>query len=166
MSEENVTKARSEGVGERYLCFSLGEEEFAIPLLTVKEVIAVPEVTPIPFTPSYFLGIMNLRGQVLSIMDLRQKFKIKPAQNEETAVIICDLHGVVLGVVVDSIKTVLNAKDAEVAPPPDMQKNKALEFVKGVYRKDHRLILLMDLALALNMEDFQAISKSTAAKAA
>ena len=63
----------SNGPGDRYLSFNLGVEEYAVPLLAVREVIAMPEYTPVPYTPPYFLGIMNLRGQVISIMDLRQK---------------------------------------------------------------------------------------------
>ena len=82
--------------GERFLCFSLGAEEYAIPLLVVREVIAMPEYTPVPYTPPYFLGIMNLRGQVISVMDLRQKLGLKPRSDAETTVIICDLNGISL----------------------------------------------------------------------
>ena len=73
--------------GQRYLSFSLGSEDYAIPLLSVKEVIAVPEITPIPFTPSHFLGIMNLRGQVISIIDLRSKLGIKTKRERRN---VCD----------------------------------------------------------------------------
>ncbi len=77
-------------IENRFLCFSLGNEHYAIPLLTVKEVIAPPETTPVPQTPAYFKGIMNLRGQVISVIDLRTKLGIKPLQSAENAVIICD----------------------------------------------------------------------------
>ena len=73
---------------ERFLCFSLGVEEYAIPLLEVREVIAMPEYTPVPYTPPYFLGIMNLRGQVISVMDLRQKLGVTARGDAETTVII------------------------------------------------------------------------------
>ena len=96
--------------GERYLCFSLGEETFAIPLLSVREVIAVPEITRVPQTPAHFMGIMNLRGQVISILDLRTKMGIKVQKTSETPVIICDLSPLCVGVVVDSIQAVLNAE--------------------------------------------------------
>src|SRR4051812_41249332 len=99
----------------RFLSFSLGNEEYGVPLLAVKEVIAMPEITPIPYTPSYFLGIMNLRGQVISVMDLRQKLGVKPSQSSETAVIICDLNSLSIGVVVDSINSVLNPVEAELS---------------------------------------------------
>lgn len=98
----------------RYLNFSLGEEEFAIPLLSVKEVIAVPETTPIPHTPPHFLGIMNLRGQVISVIDLRKKFSINTKNTEETSVIILDLKNHFLGVVVDSVTSVLAIKNSDI----------------------------------------------------
>ena len=150
----------------RYLSFSLGQEEYAIPLLSVKEVIAIPELTPIPSSPPYFLGIMNLRGQVISILDLRQKLGIKPQNLTETAVIICDLSPLTIGVVVDSINSVLSPKENEVAGKPEMQNNKNTEYITGVFKTEEKLVLLLDLAKALNVADIQASSHAKAKQAA
>ena len=149
---------------ERFLCFSLGKEEYAIPLLVVREVIAMPEFTPVPYTPTYFLGIMNLRGQVISLMDLRQKLGITPRDDAETTVVICDLNGISLGVVVDSVNSVVSPNAEEISPKPEIQSNKPTDYIKAVYRKDHRLILFLDLAKSLNLEDRQAIEKSASEK--
>lgn len=146
--------------GDRYLCFSLGSEEFAIPLLCVKEVIAVPDVTPVPFTPSHFLGIMNLRGQVISVMDLRQKFGIKANQTNETAVIICDLNTLCIGVVVDSINSVLAPAPGDISEKPDIQSDRSTEYILGVYRKEKRLVLFLDISKSLSVEDKKALQKS------
>ena len=145
---------------ERFLCFSLGAEEYAIPLLVVREVIAMPEYTPVPYTPTYFLGIMNLRGQVISVMDLRQKLGLTPKSDAETTVIICDLNGIALGVVVDSVNTVVSPTPEEISPKPEIQSNQPTDYIKGVYRKEKRLILFLDLAKSLNLEDCEAIEKS------
>lgn len=145
--------------GDRYLCFSLGSEEFAIPLLCVKEVIAIPDVTPVPFTPSHFLGIMNLRGQVISVLDLRQKFGIKASNSNETAVIICDLNPLCIGVVVDSINSVLAPAQADVSDKPEIQSDKSTEYITGVYRKDKRLVLFLDISKTLSVEDKKATQK-------
>ena len=111
---------------DRYLEFNLGVEKFAIPLLSVKEVIAVPETTNVPFTPEYYLGIMNLRGQVLSIIDLRKRMKVTPKENNsETAVIIVDLEYTHLGVIVDSINRVIAIDNDDFAPPPEIEKTQA-----------------------------------------
>jgi len=86
--------------GQRYLAFSLGKEQYAIPLLQVKEVIGQTETTPMPYAPAHFKGIMNLRGQVISVIDLRLKFKMEAKESEgQTAIIILDLSPLSLGVV-------------------------------------------------------------------
>jgi purine-binding chemotaxis protein CheW len=150
----------TQGNTERFLSFSLGTEEYAVPLLAVREVIALPEFTPVPYTPSYFLGIMNLRGQVISIMDLRQKLGVKPGADTETAVIICDLNGMSIGVVVDSVNTVLNPDAADVSEKPEIQSNRPTDYITGVYRKDKKLILFLDLSKSLSLEDHAAVRKS------
>lgn len=147
------------GEVSRFLSFSLGKEDYAIPLLSVKEVIAMPEITPIPYTPSHFLGIMNLRGQVISVIDLRTKFNIKTETSTETAVIICDLKPICLGVVVNSVNSVLSLSRQEINPRPEIQSSKASDYITGVTRKDQQLILLIDIARALDIQD-QAALKS------
>ena len=145
--------------GNRYICFSLGAEEYAIPLLCVREVIAIPEFTPIPYTPSYFLGIMNLRGQVISVMDLRTKLGIKGVETHEQAVIICDLDPLSIGIVVDSINSVIAPEDEDVSEKHDLQNSKTSEFVTTVYRRDQRLVLFLDIAKALNVDEITRLTR-------
>lgn len=142
----------------KYLCFSLGVEEFAIPLLSVREVLGLPEVTPVPQTPTHFLGIMNLRGRVISVMDLRTKLAIKPAVNTETAVIILDSGGFNVGMVVDQVNSVQEILPEELAPKPTLESGKANEYVVGVYKKEDHLILMLDIARALSLEDKNLIN--------
>lgn len=149
------------GTSSRYLSFSLGEEQFAIPLLDVKEVIAMPEITPVPSTPTYFLGIMNLRGQIISVLDLRQKLGIKNNQQSETTVIICDFQSFSVGVVVDSVNSVFAAHEEEISTKIDIQGSKASEYISGVYRKEKTLVLILNIAKSLNLEDQAALSKAT-----
>ena len=159
--ENNETTMNSVKLTEsRYLCFSLGSQEYAIPLLTVREVIAMPEITSVPFTPPYFLGIMNLRGQVISILDLRQKFNIKPKEATETAVVICQFDGFSIGVVVDSVNSVLAPEPEMISPKPEMSGQKNSEYITSVYRKENELILLLDIAKTLNVDDHKAITNS------
>jgi purine-binding chemotaxis protein CheW len=145
---------------DRYLRFSLGEEEYAVPLLKVREVIAMPEVTPIPQTPNYFLGIMNLRGQVITVMDLRTKLGIKAEMGAETSVIITDLGEISVGVVVDSINAVLNPDPKDLSDKPEISSGKTSEYITGVYKKEHGLVLLLNIAKLLNFEDKQILTNS------
>jgi purine-binding chemotaxis protein CheW len=151
---------------QRYLSFSLGHEDYAVPLLGVREVIAVPEITPVPYTPPHFLGIMNLRGQVISIIDLRLKFNIKAETTSETAVIICDIGTSSLGVVISSVNSVLALDAADISPKPEIQSYKNTDYITGVTRRDKKLILLLDLTKALSVEEHAAISKAAGVKKA
>ena len=167
MSTETQTKENlGQSLGTRYLSFTLGTEEYAIPLLSVREVIAVPEITPIPYTPSHFLGIMNLRGQVISIIDLRKKLAIAPQAKSETAVIICDLSPLCLGVVVDSINSVLAPDQSDVSEKPAIQSSRATDYITHIYRKEKKLVLFLDIQKTLTAEDHQVAAKAIKSKQA
>ena len=148
---------------ERYLCFNLGVEEFAIPLLSVREVLGVPETTPIPQSPSHFLGIMNLRGQVVTVIDLRTKLGIKPVASEETAVIILDFERHSLGVVVDRVSSVQTVLPNESVAKPSLEQTKSNEYVVGVFKRTEHLILILDIAKALSVEDRVALGQKKSA---
>lgn len=157
---------KSTSTSDRYLAFSLGQEEYGLPLLTVKEVIAVPEVTPVPFSPPHFLGIINLRGQIISVMDLRRKFNLEGSKvGEETALIILDLENVLLGIVVDSVNEVVGLSPEEVSEPPEMLDVRSGAFLTGVARKNSRLILLLEIAKTLGVDDLAALDRNARSEA-
>jgi purine-binding chemotaxis protein CheW len=143
----------------RYLCFSVANEEFGIPLLNVKEVIGYPDITPVPQTPSHFLGIMNLRGNVISVLDMRLKIGQKATKSEETTVMILDLGGFNLGVVVDCVNSVIAVQPDQLSPRPVIESSKNTEYISNVYRRDDRLILFIDIAKALSVDDYASIKK-------
>lgn len=164
MSQDKISSHVN--ASERFLAFSLGEEEYAIPLLRVREVIAQPEVTPIPQTPNYFLGVINLRGQVITVLDLRTKLSIKPLNGPEKAVIICDLNSISLGLVVDSINSVIAPKENDIAERPDIRNQKAMEYITSVYKKENGMVLLLDISKLFSFEDQSVAAKAPQAKAA
>lgn len=141
---------------ERFLCFSLADENFAMPLLAVKEVIGMPEVTPVPHSPAHFIGVMNLRGQIISIVDMRKVLGAKTETTGETCVIICDLNPIVVGAVVSSVNNVLNVAEHELDQKPDIQSSRAAEFVRSVINREDKLVLLVDIAKALGVESLVA----------
>lgn len=138
---------------DRFLHFQLHEDHFAIPLLSVREVLAMPELTSVPKTPSYFLGIMNLRGQILSVLDLRKKMELPTERGPETTVILCEVAGLQLGVVVDCIHAVETIAQEKIMAPPEHQAVKHNGFVSGIYQGESRLLLILDLAKALNLQE-------------
>lgn len=141
--------------GGRYLCFSLGKEKFAIPLLQVKEVIANTETTNIPQAPAYFRGIMNLRGQIISVVDLRTKLKIGKAEaSSETTIIILDFMETAVGVVVDSVDCVVAYGPADISAPPDQAGLIKNEHLLGVAREKNSLVLIADIKAILGKDEF------------
>jgi purine-binding chemotaxis protein CheW len=150
-------------VSERFLSFSLGGEKFAMPLLKVREVIAPPAVTPIPQAPGFCLGFMNLRGEIITVLDLRRKFGIKGENGPELSVVICELGGVSVGLTVDQINQVLSPRSDEVAPKPEGAGGKFSESITGVFRDGQSLVLFLDLESALNDVSLRALASGSAA---
>lgn len=165
MSNKNEFNQKSEVSQrtERYLQFDLGQESYAIHLLTVKEVIPVPETTPLPNSPSSYIGIMNLRGQIISIIDLRKKLNISQQPEEvEEAVIIVEIQGVSIGVVVDSINRVLNVEVAAITEVPEVSSQINARYIEGVFQGDKNLTILLDLASVLNIHEIKKIQSKVA----
>lgn len=143
---------------ERFIEFSLGEEDYAIPLLMVKEVISIPETTPIPKAPKHFIGLMNLRGQVISIVDLRTKLNIKPnAEENDSAIIIVDFNNVNVGIVVDAINKVLAFSKSELQEMPELQSQVKADYILGIYKKEEGLTVLLDIAKCLDIKDLTIV---------
>lgn len=151
----------------RYICFSINKEKFAIPLLQVKEVIGNAKTTPIPKSPPYFRGIMNLRGQVISILDLKSKLEMgKPNDDVRATIIILDFETVSVGVVVDTVDCVSTFKKSDIGDAEDVDTLIKNKFVIGVAKSDNALTLLIDLKAALNVKDFKIIDEQASASKA
>lgn len=147
----------------RFLCFFLGNEKFAMPLLQVKEVIANTETTSIPQAASYFRGIINLRGQIISVIDLRLKLKVgKPEITSETTIVILDIDGLSLGVVVDSVTSVTTFDSTVISEPPVHDSSTKADYIFGVARQENDLTLLIDINKILNKADIETRISSKA----
>lgn len=151
MSLFNIDKSKNSD-SRRFLEFYLGKESYAVGLLKVKEVITQPEVTPIPKSPAYVCGLINLRGLVLTVIDLRKKLGIQPsADTSQTAVIIFDLEDRMIGVVVDSIQKVLNVSEDCIKPVPDLE-GQSMSHLLGILHHDEVLTMWLDPNLLLESQ--------------
>jgi purine-binding chemotaxis protein CheW len=135
----------------KYLTFSLGEEEYGVGILSVREIIGVMEITAVPHTPSYIKGVINLRGRVIPILDLRLKFDMEPqAYNERTCIIVVEMQGqsapVQVGMVVDSVSEVLNITTEEIEPPPSLGTSEETDNILGMakVKGDVKILLNVD----------------------
>ena len=146
---------------ERYLTFSLANEQYAIPLLSVREVIEMTEPTPVPQTPAFFRGIINLRGQVISVIDLRVKLQMpKVESNPKTAIIILDRQGMNLGVVVDRVDSVAAFHADDLSDPPEFPSGRH-QNLTAVARRDQKMTLILNVDAALGVNE---VRETNAAK--
>ena len=145
----------------RFLCFSLGGAKYAIPLLCVKEVIAMPQVKSIPQTPAYFLGIINLRGNIIPIIDLRRRLNVTADLNEDSCVIICDLSPLQVGLVVSSVNQVLNLTEKDIGPRPEGQGSSKRSYITGLAKQDNEMIMLIDVAGCLDINDRNILERNS-----
>lgn len=147
----------------RYLCFTIGTEKFAIPLLQVKEVIGITEIRNVPLSPKYFLGILNLRGQVISIVDLRIKLGItKSSNSDENSIIILEMEGVYFGVVVDSVDSVTPFTEEQMSEPPIREGVSNVDYISAVARFETSMTLVIDMMKIFNLEEMKRTSGHSA----
>lgn len=150
---------RNTGAGEadgarqevQLACFRVGDALYAIDILRIKEIIRPLKLTPIPKAPAFVEGVVNLRGAVIPIVDLRKRFDVAElSQTRTTRVIICSVSGKIIGLVVDEVAEVRRYARHEVRPAPQFIKGKGAEFFLGVCRRGEELIMVLDLERILS----------------
>ncbi|MBF0291856.1 MAG: purine-binding chemotaxis protein CheW [Nitrospinae bacterium] len=143
----------------KYLTFVLGDEEYGIDITKVKEIIGVMGVTHIPRTPPFIKGVINLRGKVIPIVDLRLKFGMEEIPHtRETVFIVVEESGMLMGVVVDTVREVLNIHEAEIEPPPQFGTKLNTEFILGMGKVQGKVKILLDIDKALSAEETALIA--------
>lgn len=142
----------------RFLTFILGEESYGIDIKYVTEIIGLQPVTEVPEMPDYIRGIINLRGKIIPVMDVRLRFK-KPAKeyNDRTCVVVIDIGDISIGLIVDSVSEVLTIPDEEIVPPPEVNKM-GNKYIKGIGKVGNEVKLLLDCNKLLNEEEVENLS--------
>ena len=142
--------------------FTLGQEEYAVDILKVQEINRMKEITRVPNSPSYVEGVINLRGKVIPVVDLRKKFDLVEKENDEQSrIMIMDIQGITMGLVVDSVSEVLRIPSSTVEPTPPMASNISAEFIKGIAKLEDRLIILLDMDRLLGKSEETAMIEHT-----
>jgi purine-binding chemotaxis protein CheW len=137
---------RSVEVGSQYLSFRLGEEEYGIEILRVQEIKGYSSITRIPNTPSHIKGVINLRGAVVPVVDLRTKFSMASIEYTKfTVIILVAVASKTMGLVVDAVSDVLDLKGADIQPPPDLGAGVDTRFMRGMATVNGRLVALIDI---------------------
>ncbi len=139
--------------------FSIGEEEFGVNILKVQEIIRTMEITKVPRAPEFVEGVINLRGKVIPIIDLRRRFGLVPkAHDKNTRIIVNESNNIIVGFVVDAVSEVLRIPASTVEPPPPVVAGVDSDYISGVGKLQDRLLIMLDLDKLLSSEDMDMLS--------
>ncbi len=168
MADTREDKAALDGLTQ-LISFMIGKEEYGLEILTVKEVIRIREITRIPKAPVFVKGIINLRGDVIPIIDLREKFGLEIQEyTTMTRVIIVEVDGKSIGMVVDSVSQVIRIEKDQVEPPPPLIGGISAEYLRGVGKIGEKLIIMLNIDKILTVDekiDLKKMEESLKARA-
>jgi purine-binding chemotaxis protein CheW len=159
---------KGQGGGERVqvVSFQLASEEYGVDISQVQEIIRMVEITHVPRAPRFMEGVINLRGQLIPIIDLRTRFGMARAEHtKSTRIVVTEIGSKRVGMVVDSVSEVLNIPLENVEDAPDMIAGVGTEYIQGVGKVNDRLIILLDLTMVIDGEEKQQLETIEAATA-
>ncbi|EPR3505006.1 chemotaxis protein CheW [Serratia marcescens] len=153
-----VSKLAGETVGQEFLIFTLGNEEYGIDILKVQEIRGYDQVTRIANTPAFIKGVTNLRGVIVPIIDLRVKFSQQSVSyDENTVVIVLNFGQRVVGIVVDGVSDVLSLTAEQIRPAPEFAVTLATEYLTGLGSLGERMLILVDIEKLLSNEEMSLV---------
>jgi purine-binding chemotaxis protein CheW len=149
------------GDGSQFLTFVLGSEEYGLDILRVQEIRGYSAITAIPNTPPYIKGVMNLRGAVVPVLDLRAKFGMPEVEyNKFTVIIVVTVGTRIAGLVVDAVSDVLNIARTEIETPPELETTVDSSFITGLAKAADKLILLLDIERIVGSAEVAALGRA------
>ncbi|HPP52704.1 MAG TPA: chemotaxis protein CheW [Thermoguttaceae bacterium] len=153
--------SHSEGSGTLQLVsFHLAEEEYAVEITKVREIILLSEITRVPQTPDYVRGLINLRSTVIPVIDLRRRFGLPAGeQTAESRIMVVDVRGKTIGIVVDAVDEVLRVSRDKIAPPPPTVAGLGREYLRGLVKLEGRLLIFLDIDQILRQEDQETLAR-------
>lgn len=160
--EEARMSVNEKSATNQYLTFTLANEQYAVDVAKVREVISEFQLTVIPRMPEYIRGVINIRGSVVPVVDLRTKFGFEAVERTvDTSVIVMDLDthegDLTLGCLADSVQEVVNMATHEIEPPPSIGSSIDTQFIHGLGKRDERFIIVLDINRVFQDEDLTAV---------
>ena len=159
MAQAVVDTSRSE---QQLVVFDLDSEAYGVDIGAVREIIRLQEITRVPRTPDFVEGVINLRGKVIPVVDLRKRFMLSVAeQNDDNRIVVIDIGGQDIGVVVDAVTEVLRILSESVEPPSSVITTADSDYLMGICKLESRMIILLDLERVLSEEEKSVLEDAT-----
>jgi purine-binding chemotaxis protein CheW len=147
--------------------FRVGRETFGVPIGLVHEIVRVPEITAVPDSPGYVEGVINLRGKIVSVVDLRKRFGEREiTSHKKNRILVTEVEGKMVGLIVDAASEVLKIPDNEIELPPSVFEEGELNYVTGVGKLQGRLVILIDLSKILQKGELRRLGEMAQTAAA
>lgn len=144
----------------QWVTFRLEDETYGINVMQVQEVLRYTDIAPVPGAPGYVLGIINLRGNVVTVIDTRDRFGMAPSEvTDNTRIVIIETDAQVIGIMVDSVAEVVYLKQSEIETAPNVGNDETSRFIQGVCHKNDELLILVDLDKLLTEDEWQEIGE-------
>lgn len=161
MGAEQQVMDREKTGTSKYLTFKLGDENYGLEILGVREIIGLMEITKVPRMPGFVRGVINLRGKVIPVIDLRRKFEMPEVEDtKETCIIVVDLGEVVMGVVVDEVSEVLDIQNSQIDEAPEFGVSVDTQFILGIGKTEDKVVILLDIRKVLTTDELSAITNA------
>lgn len=141
-----MAQASSAGLSQQFVAFHLGHEEYAIPISFIQEIMRIPEITRIPGLPGFVRGVINLRGKIIPVISLAERFNIETqTSGDSLRIVVSYVDDKVIGLIVDSVSEVLRLSDETIEPVPPTLARIEVAYLKGVAKLEKRLVILIDM---------------------
>ncbi|MBE0437503.1 MAG: chemotaxis protein CheW [Methylomicrobium sp.] len=138
----------------QWVTFRLGDEKYGINVMQVQEVLRVAEIAPVPGAPSYVLGIINLRGNVVTVIDTRNRFGLMSKETDDNSrIVIIETESHIIGILVDSVAEVVELRSSDIETAPNVGNEETSRYIQGVTSRDNELLILVDLNKFLSDEE-------------
>ncbi|WP_028304792.1 chemotaxis protein CheW [Oceanospirillum maris] len=159
----NVVQAKNSAGSDdpilQYVTFRLADETYGINVMQVQEVLRYTEIAPVPGAPSYVLGIINLRGNVVTVIDTRQRFGLMTSEpTDSTRIVIIEVDQQVVGIMVDSVSEVVYLRQSEIETTPNVGNEESAKFIQGVCNKNNQLLILVELNKLMSDEEWAEVA--------
>ena len=153
MDDEKVFQEEEDTQKDKYLTFSLGEEIYGIDIRVVIEIIGIQKITVVPEVPDYVRGIINLRGKIIPVVDMRLRFRRDFREyTDRTCIVVIEVNGVLIGLIVDGVSEVLDITENDVVPPPELKASQN-KYIRGIGKTEGGVVLLLDWMKLFSEDD-------------
>ena len=160
VDDSELEEVKVEKKTKRVLAFSLGGENYCVDIDQAKEVIRPPEITRVPNTPEFIVGIINLRGEIIAVVDIRHFFGLQiQEKSKDIRVIVTDVGGSAVGILVDKVEATLDIEEDLIQPPLATLKKELLNYTKGQAQYGDKILIILDLGKILKCEEIENLKK-------